>query len=279
VGEGAYTMISVVAANTLGIPQSRVRVEDPDTSNTLLYSGTSSQRTTVQMGGAVQAACEDLKQKLLEAAARVKGGSAEEWALADGRLRRDGETVAPEEVLAALPGDGVLRGSGSYRATRSGNASFGAHDHWAPGVGVAEVEVDRETGEVRVLQYAAVADAGRVLHHYSAKGQIDGGAVMGFGTALFEEIRYEDGQLLNADPFQYRLPLLRDIPERFQTLMIENGDGPGPFGAKGLAQVGIPNPAPAIGNAIFDAIGVRVRSTPFTPEKILRALGKLGPEA
>jgi CO/xanthine dehydrogenase Mo-binding subunit len=279
VGEGAYTMISVVAANTLGIPQSRVRVEDPDTSNTLLYSGTSSQRTTVQMGGAVQAACDDLKQKLLEAAARVKGGSAEEWALADGRLRRDGETVAPEEVLAALPGDGVLRGSGSYRATRSGNASFGAHDHWAPGVGVAEVEVDRETGEVRVLQYAAVADAGRVLHHYSAKGQIDGGAVMGFGTALFEEIRYEDGQLLNADPFQYRLPLLRDIPERFQTLMIENGDGPGPFGAKGLAQVGIPNPAPAIGNAIFDAIGVRVRSTPFTPEKILRALGKLGPEA
>jgi CO/xanthine dehydrogenase Mo-binding subunit len=140
------------------------------------------------------------------------------------------------------------------------------------------VEVDRETGEVRVLQYAAVADAGRVLHHYSAKGQVDGGAVMGFGTALFEEMRYEDGQLLNGDPFQYRLPLLRDIPERFHTLMIENGDGPGPFGAKGIAQVGIPNPAPAIGNAIYDAIGVRIRSTPFTPEKILRALGKLGPE-
>jgi CO/xanthine dehydrogenase Mo-binding subunit len=275
VGEGAYTMISVVAANALGVPQSQVLVEDPDTSNALLYSGTSSQRTTVQMGGAVKNACDDLKRQIVEAAAQLRGGAPEDWALADGELRRGDERLTLAELAAALPGDPPLRGTGSFKATRTGNASFGAHDHWSPGVGAAEVEVDRETGEVRVLQYAAVADAGRILHHFSAKGQVDGGAVMGFGTALFEEIRYEEGQLQNADPFQYRLPLLRDIPERFHTLMIENGDGPGPFGAKGIAQVGIPNPAPAIANAIYDAVGVRLRSTPFTPEKILRALGKL----
>lgn len=98
---------------------------------------------------------------------------------------------------------------------------------------------------------------------------------MGLGISLFEELLYQDGQLQNADAFQYRLPLLGDIPERFHSSLVENGDGPGPFGAKGIAQTSITCAAPAIGNAIFDAIGVNVRSTPFTPEKILRALGKL----
>jgi CO/xanthine dehydrogenase Mo-binding subunit len=100
---------------------------------------------------------------------------------------------------------------------------------------------------------------------------------MGLGNALFEELRYEEGQLLNADPFQYRLPLLRDVPEAFRVDIVEHGDGPGPFGAKGLSQTSIPCTAPAINNAIRDAIGVHLDSVPFTPEKILRALGKLGP--
>ncbi len=139
-----------------------------------------------------------------------------------------------------------------------------------------EVEVDLETGEIRVLEYAAVADAGKALHYPSVKGQVEGGAIMGFGMALFEELRYEDGQLQNADPFQYRLPLLPDIPESFRVAILENGDGPGPFGAKGIAQTSIACTSPAIGNAICDAIGERIRSIPYTPEKILRALGKLG---
>jgi CO/xanthine dehydrogenase Mo-binding subunit len=153
---------------------------------------------------------------------------------------------------------------------------FAEAENWSPGVAAAEVEVDRDTGEISVLQYAILADAGKILHYNSARGQLEGGAIMGFGLALFEELRYEDGQVQNADAFQYRLPLMRDVPPEFHVLITESGTGPGPFGAKGIAQTSIPCVAPAVANAIFDAVGVPITSTPITPEKVLRALGRLG---
>ena len=120
-----------------------------------------------------------------------------------------------------------------------------------------------------------IADAGRAIHYPSAKAQVEGGAVMGFGHALFEEVVYQEGQLQNGNAFQYRLPVMPDIPEEVHASMLENADGPGPFGSKGMAQTSIVTVAPALGNAIFDAVGARVRSLPITPEKILRALGKI----
>jgi CO/xanthine dehydrogenase Mo-binding subunit len=137
------------------------------------------------------------------------------------------------------------------------------------------LEVNTETGELRIHKYSVIADAGRALHYSSAKAQVEGGAVMGFGHALFEETIYQDGQLQNADPFQYRLPIMKDIPEVFCAAMLEKEDGPGPFGSKGMSQTSIVTVAPAIGNAIYDALGVRVRSLPISPEKILRGLGKI----
>jgi CO/xanthine dehydrogenase Mo-binding subunit len=98
---------------------------------------------------------------------------------------------------------------------------------------------------------------------------------MGIGIALCEELVYEEGQVMNADAFQYRLPLMRDLPAAISATLIENGDGPGPFGSKGVSQTSIPCVAPAVGNAIADAIGAPLDSTPFTPEKVLQALGKL----
>jgi len=137
------------------------------------------------------------------------------------------------------------------------------------------VEVDRETGEIRLLQFAIAVDAGKVLHYRSAAGQLESGVIMGIGATLSEELHYGEGQLLNADAFQYRLPLMKDLPEELVTTMLENGDGPGPFGSKGIGNSGPPVPSPAIGNAIADAIGVRLTSIPFTAEKVLRALGAL----
>lgn len=275
VGEGSHTVISLVAAGSLGIPQECVVVGEPDTGNQLYFSGTSSQRTTVQMGTAVRNACEGLKREIARAAAQMKGGSPGEWVVSNGRASRGPECLTFAELARSLkPGD-VVQAVGSYDRGPVPNSSFGSHDHWSPGVAAAEVEVDRETGEIRVLQYAAVADAGKVLHYHSAKGQIEGGAVMGFGAALTEEVRYEEGQLLNGDAFQYRLPLMIDIPERLHIAMLENGDGPGPFGSKGIAQTSIPCVAPALCNAIFDATGVRLTRIPFTPEAILRGLGAL----
>jgi CO/xanthine dehydrogenase Mo-binding subunit len=171
-------------------------------------------------------------------------------------------------------GGGSLRAVGGYSYPPSEDKAFGGMDHWAAGAAAAEVEVDLDTGEVRVARYAAVADVGRAIHRQSTIGQVEGGAALGLGGAMFEELVYAEGELLNADAFQYRLPTMRDYPP-FQTFLIENGEGPGPFGAKGMAQTSLPCVAPAIGNAIYAAIGVPVRSTPFSPEKILRALGAL----
>ena len=275
-GQGVHTIICIVASRTLGIPQSQVRVGIPDTSNDLPFAGTNAQRTTVQIGSAVQAACENLKRELIDAAVQAKGGTPSEWKLEAGRLLRAERSFSFTDIVRVFEGGVRLKGIGSYSYTPSTDKAFGGLDHWAPGAAAAEVEVDRETGEVHVLQLSAVADAGKALHYLSGKRQAEGGAIMGLGLGLFEELHYRDGQLRNADAFQYRLPLMGDLPQSFQSLIVENGDGPGPFGAKGMAQTSIPCVAPAIGNAICDAVGVRVRSMPITPEKVLRALGILG---
>jgi CO/xanthine dehydrogenase Mo-binding subunit len=284
VGEGAYQMIAVVAARTLGIPESQVAVGVPDTSQGLNFEGSSAQRTTVQMGNAVRAACESLRQELQQAAAQAIGGQAGDWRVAGGRVSRGEQSFSLAEIVrafAAAPsfeGHVELKGLGSYSYAPSEDKAFGGLDHWAPGVIAVEVEVDLESGEIAVLQMAAVADAGKVLHAASARGQLEGGAVMGLGLALGEELIYGGDGLLNGDAFQYRLPKFRDVPAAFFSSIVENGDGPGPFGSKGMAQVSIPCVPPAINNAVRDAIGVHLHSAPFTPEKVLRALGQLDPE-
>jgi CO/xanthine dehydrogenase Mo-binding subunit len=274
VGAGEFTMIAVVAARTLDIPVSQIAVGTPDTANELEFPGTSSQRTTVQMGSAVRNACEELKGKLAEAAARAFGGAPEEWSIGGGRVSRAGHSYAFGEVVRSASAGSISSRGANVRGEIREN-EYGAHDHWAPSAAAVEIEVDRDTGEVRLLQFAIAVDAGKVLHHRSAAGQLESGVIMGIGATLTEELHYEDGQLLNADAFQYRLPLMRDVPEQFTTTMLENGDGPGPFGSKGIGNSGPPVPSPAIGNAIADAIGVRLTSIPFTPEKVLRALGKV----
>jgi CO/xanthine dehydrogenase Mo-binding subunit len=279
VGGGEYTMISVVASRTLGVPQSQIRVGETDTGNQLRYGGTSSQRTTVHMGNAVNDACEQLKTEILKTVARVHGGRSEEWQIDDGILVRDATRVSLGDLAQALPAGETVRASGFYEQSGTADgAGASNNNYWSPGVAAVEVEVDRHTGDVRITRYAALADAGTIMHYHSARGQIEGGAILGLGATLFEEVCYAEGQLLNADPFQYRLPQLGDVPEDFQTIILEAEKGPGPFGAKGIANTSIGCVAPAVGNAIYDAVGVRLTSLPFTPEKILRAFGTLPPE-
>ncbi len=276
IGQGTHNLFSIVAAQTLDIPQNQIRVRPPDTAVHLPFAGVSAQRTTMQMGNAVHDACERLKQELLSLAAQVKGGKAEEWRLIQGRLCWAETSFSIGEIIRVLGGSGVLKCVG-YHSVRpmEKESSFAGMDHWAPSAAAIDLEVNAETGELRILRYSVIADAGKALHYPSAKAQVDGGAVMGFGHALFEETIYQEGQLQNGDPFQYRLPVMKDIPEVFYSSMLEKGDGPGPFGSKGMSQTSIVTVAPAIGNAVYDALGVRVRSLPISPEKILRAMDKI----
>jgi CO/xanthine dehydrogenase Mo-binding subunit len=276
IGQGTHNLFSIVAAQTLGIPQKQIHVKSPDTAVHLPFAGVSAQRTTMQMGNAVHDACEKLKQELLSLAAQVKGGNPKEWQLVQGRLCWGETSFSISEIIRVLGGSGVLKCVG-YHSVRpmEKESAFAGMDHWAPSAAAIDLEVNAETGELRILRYSVIADAGKAIHYPSAKAQVDGGAVMGFGHALFEETIYQEGQLQNGDAFQYRLPVMKDIPQVFYSSMLEKEDGPGPFGSKGMSQTSIVTVAPAIGNAVYDALGVRVRSLPITPEKILRAMGKI----
>ncbi|HVO94523.1 MAG TPA: xanthine dehydrogenase family protein molybdopterin-binding subunit [Terriglobales bacterium] len=276
IGQGTHNLFSVVAVHTLDIAQTQVRVQGPDTAVSLPFAGVSAQRTTMQMGNAVHHACQKLKQELLALAAQAKGGRPEEWQLVQGRLCWGEASFSIAEIIR-LVGSGVVLKAVGYHSVPPmvKDSAFSGMDHWAPSGAAVDLEVNRDTGELRILGYAVIADAGKAIHYPSAKAQVDGGAVMGFGHALFEETIYQDGQFQNGDPFQYRLPVMTDIPAEFYSSMLEKGDGPGPFGSKGMAQTSIVTVGPAIGNAVYDALGVRIRSLPITPEKILRALGKV----
>src|SRR5882724_3917758 len=276
IGQGTHNLFSVVAAQTLEIPQDQIRVRAPDTAVSLPFAGVSAQRTTMQMGNAVHNACNKLKQELFSLAAQAKGGKPEEWQLVQGRLCWGETSFSISEIIRLAGGSVVLKAVGYHSVPPMvKDSAFAGMDHWAPSGAAVDLEVNRDTGELLVLGYAVIADAGKAIHHPSAKSQVDGGAVMGFGNALFEETIYQDGQFQNGDPFQYRLPVMKDIPADFYSSMLEKGDGPGPFGSKGMAQTSIVTVGPAIGNAVYDALGVRIRSLPIKPEKILRAMGKI----
>jgi CO/xanthine dehydrogenase Mo-binding subunit len=133
--------------------------------------------------------------------------------------------------------------------------------------GAAEVEVDSETGEVKILCYVSLTDAGKMIHPIQCHAQDEGAAAFGIGQVLFEDLVYQDGQLVNGSLVDYRLPRFDDLPESFTTFVMEGGGGPGPYGSKGMGEGGILAVAPAVGNAVYAATGVRVREVPLAGEK------------
>jgi CO/xanthine dehydrogenase Mo-binding subunit len=136
----------------------------------------------------------------------------------------------------------------------------------------AEVEVDADTGQVRLQRYISIADVGKAIHPLQCEAQEEGGVMMGIGHTFFEQMVYEDGQLLNPGLIDYRIPTMADLPPEFRSILVENADGPGPYGSKGIGESGLMPTAPAIANAIAQAIGVRLTALPLTPERVWQAL-------
>lgn len=143
---------------------------------------------------------------------------------------------------------------------------------WEIGWAAAEVDVDPETGRVEILQLVVSGDAGKVVNKLGCRGQDEGAAVFGLAQALFEELRYDDGELLNGEALLYRVPLAEDIPRRFSSITQEQGHGAGPFGTKGMGEGGMLPIAPAIAQAIADATGAQLTSLPMTPERVYNGI-------
>jgi CO/xanthine dehydrogenase Mo-binding subunit len=276
-GQGSKTVLAQIAADQLQVPVSRVSVSDPDTELTPYDQQTSSSRTTFSMGGAIAKAAADLKQQLLEHAAELLEASPSDLALEEGRVAvrgAPGRTLGYGEIaLRSSQGNLIGRGAFSTRGGLDLETGQGIGSvHWHQGAVGCEVELDVETGKVRVLYLSPHVFAGRVVNPRLCELQLEGSTIFGLGQALFEEMAYDDrGQLLNANLGDYNIPSFEDIPKQMDSRALEQT---GSDELHGIGETLLPPVMAAIGNAIYNAVGARIRDLPLTPEKILRELGR-----
>lgn len=286
IGTGSVTAgIAQICAGELGVDPSRVRITSADTGTTPYDFGAQGSRTLVQAGNAVIAAADDLKGQMCRVAAEKLGCDPGDLEVAGGRVRQKAD---PEEGLDIIDvarlaeAGGGLTGSGSVLQDPTGyeedwveGALFGSFNIPSFATHACEVAVDGETGEVGLLRFVAAHDVGRVVNPRYAEGQISGGVVQGIGQALFEEITYRDGVVVNPNLTDYKLPTMADVPP-IEAVLVERASSSGPYGAKGIGEPPIMTPSPCIANAIFDATGARVRHLPMTAERVWRALRGIG---
>jgi CO/xanthine dehydrogenase Mo-binding subunit len=275
IGQGIQTALTRVVAEIMAAPPERVSYAAVDTDHTPFDQGTNASSGIVVMGQAVQRAAEDCRRQTLDFAARALNCRADEltldnWTAVKGKERH---ALAPL-IMREFGGTGFeFVGRGFFKPETDHRAPLEAQCvSWEIGWGAAEVEVDEATGRVSVLKLVVSGDAGRAIQKDVCRGQDEGAAVMALGQALFETMRYDGARLANIAAATYRVPLAADLPPVFVSITQEQGHGPGPFGAKGMGEAGILPVAPAIANAVEDAIGVRIASLPITPEKIVDAL-------
>ncbi len=277
-GQGARTALAQVAAEELGVPLEAIHPAVPDTALTPFDHGTSASRSTTVTGLAVQAAAADARRQLLALAAPRLGVEPAALALRDGLVVGGAAPLSVAEVVRGHFGlvGGEVTGVGTFVPARWSGTLGGGTVFWETGMAAAEVAVDPETGAVRVHRYVSGADVGLAINPRECAGQDEGAAVQGLGPALFEARALAAGQLLNPGLVDYRLPTFADLPDVLETVLVENGDGPGPFGAKGVGESGTFCAAAAVGNAVARATGVRLTELPMTPERVWRALRAAG---
>jgi CO/xanthine dehydrogenase Mo-binding subunit len=275
VGQGAPAALCRIATTELGLPLNAAVYAALDTDHSPPDNGTHVSCATTVTGLAVQTAARDARAQILQFAADRLGCSAADLAL-DGWRVRHGSDVHPLEPMVRRYFGGIgweFIGRGGFKEPYDQRAPLGAKNiSWMPCWSAAEVEVDRETGQVTLHRLVVGADAGRVLDKAACHGQIEGAAAQAFGQALFEELRYRGEQPDNATPLTYRIPRAADMPARFESFVAEHGLGSGPGGLKGIGEAGMLGVAAAIANAIEDASGACLTRVPFTPERVLAAL-------
>jgi len=275
-GQGARTVFAQIVAEELGVPMERVEVIMGDTAVVPFTQQTSASRSTVLMGNATLEACRDIQAQLRAAAARLYGVDESAIVAERGVLRLPDRELPMAEVLKAALGSlgGEMIGNGIGRKDPTpGHPIKGTAYFYEFNCTAIEVEVDRGTGETTVLRHIAVSDTGRSLNPMQVRGQDDGGAIMGLGHAMMEHYIFDEkGRVRNLGAIDYRIPTSKDLPLELISEQIENADGPGPYGAKGVSEGTILCVAPALGSAVRDAIGIAIRDLPLSPERVWRAM-------
>jgi CO/xanthine dehydrogenase Mo-binding subunit len=276
VGQGPRTALSQVVAEELGVSMDQIAVAQLDTDVTPYDISTSASSSMVVMGTAVQRAAQDAKRQLLACAGKVLKQKPQTLILGDGQVHaQDGRSVSYSKVIVDFFGSkaGEIIGKGLYKDKRSKKAILGSTTtFWEVGWGAVEVEVDPETGVIKLLNYVSAADAGKAINPDQCIGQDEGALLFGIGHTLMEEMVFDEGQPLNPNLIDYRVPMFKDLPEHLHTILIENGNGPGPFGSKGLGEGGLLPVASAIAAAVNRAVGVRIQDLPLTPIKVWQAI-------
>lgn len=269
IGQGAWTILRQIVAETLGVDFDKVQATFADTATTPFAHSTSGSTTTFTSGLAAQQAADAAKQRLLAGAAKLLEVEPERLAWRDRfvAIVETPEIKIPLDLVIRRQPNQTLVGEAKLRAGSKTHIinSFAAH--------FVEVEVDPDTGGIRVLRYVAAHDSGRIIHPEAARGQIVGGVVQGIGYALMEEIPMDPdtGAPLTLNLDSFKIPNLIDIPP-VEAILIEEADPIGPFGAKALGEPPLVPVAAAIANAVYDATGVRIRELPITAEKVLEGL-------
>ena len=278
IGEGILTLLCQVAADELGIKPSEVTIGDNDTARSPEAAHAGATRQTYMLGNSVHLAAQEAKKHLFEQLAEHWEVELDTLQSFDGEVWANGTNlrITMKDAVAICKARGVVPvGSASFTAHGTGlDPIDGSGSPWQTyvfGTQVAEVEIDTYTGEVQVLGIWAVHDVGRAINPCGVECQIEGGVVQGLGQALMEDYQTVNGHTTTHGFAKYILPTSLDIPQINCTL-VEDPDPLSPLGAKGIGEPALVPTAPAVVNAIYDAIGVRIKALPATPEKILAAL-------
>ena len=285
IGQGSFTIAAQMAAAALGVPIDWVRVATPLDTNYSPYEWqTVASRLTWSMGNAVAAAARDARQQILELVAKAWNEKIEDLDIVDGNVisYKSEETISLKNIAIyglPLPNDqgwigGPVLGRGNFMPTyvTGLNAETGqgprAVVHYTTGVQAVEVEVDLDTGKVQVLRGVGAFDVGKAINPEMVKAQMEGGFVQGMSTALFESLQLKEGVLQNPSFVDYRIATTSDVPMDIQSIIVEVPQDDGPWGARGVGEHPMIATAPALANALYDALGIRFNDLPLTAEKI-----------
>ncbi len=275
-GQGARTVFAQVAGDELGAPLDAVTVVMGDTAVVPYDQQTSASRSTVLMGNSVLAACREVQAKVRAMAARVHGVDEAAITVEHGVVRLPGRELPIRDVVAAGLGrlGGEVVGNGEMRKDADpGHPLQGAPAFFEFNCTAIEAAVDEETGDVTIVRHVTVSDVGKAINPLQVRMQDEGAAIQGLGHTLMEHYIYDlRGRVRNLGAIDYRIPTSMDLPLELHSEAVENADGPGPYGSKGMSEGALLCVAPAVAAAVRDACGAVIRDLPLSPERVWRAL-------